>query len=51
MKQRRSRYQFVWWGWKRWHFGFVRLSPEATDLALIYRWLLHLGPFEIRKWA
>jgi hypothetical protein len=47
----RDRYQLVWWGWRSWSIGFTRLDPEATDLALIYRWLFYLGPMEIRRWV
>lgn len=43
------RLRFVWWGW-RWSFGFKRLDLAETDLALIYRWMLFLGPVEIRRW-
>lgn len=45
------RLQFVWWGWSSWRSGFVRFNPEKTDLALIYRWSLCLGPVEVRRWA
>lgn len=45
-----KRLQFVWWGWRRWSFGFKRLRKAETDFALIYRWMLWLGPLEVRRW-
>lgn len=38
------RWQFVWW-WTRWSiraYGWPSTWP--------YRWSLHLGPLEIRRW-
>jgi hypothetical protein len=39
------RYQFVWW--LRLQFWFVR---DEKPLGFIYRWRLHIGPLEVRRW-
>ncbi len=46
-----SKYQFVSWfpGWI-W-FGFTRLDPKKTCMALVYEWYLWLGFWEARKWC
>ena len=48
-----KRYQFVWWGWKRWAFPWV-YGPWPTGgshRGCIYRWMFVCGPFEIRRWT
>lgn len=46
-----KRFQFVWWGWGRWHApSFRRLSADHS-LAFLYRWFLWIGPLEIRCWT
>lgn len=49
-----KRFQFVWWGWTSVFvgpsFGFKEFDEEETDLALIYKWTLFIGPLEIRRW-
>jgi hypothetical protein len=47
---RPSRFQFVWWHLGRGVWGFKRPDPSNTDIALIYRWFLCLGPLEVRRW-
>ena len=45
-------FQFVWWGFGGMCFGLYRFDdPEETDLYWIYDWIMHLGPFDIRKWT
>lgn len=48
-----ARFQFVWWGWRRWWplVAFKRLRLEETGLAMIYRWSACLGPLEVRRWV
>lgn len=44
------RWQWVFLGWRSWHFGFWR--PGNTDaLRHVYRWVAHLGPLELRRWT
>ena len=39
------RLQYVWhWNW---YFGFKRMEG---GLATIYRWVVRIGPLEIRRW-
>jgi hypothetical protein len=46
----RPRWQWVFIGWRSWHFGFWR--PGKTDaLRHVYRWVAHLGPLELRRWT
>ena len=42
------RFQVVWW-WRpsEWQVGFER---PADGLRHIYRWLLQIGPLDIRRW-
>lgn len=47
----RAKYQLVWWGFFDMGWGFHRIDPAVTDLGLIYRWCLSLGPLEIRRWT
>lgn len=46
--------QFVWYGWSDFFktnpFQFVRIRPEM-NIRKIYRWVLYLGPLEIRRWV
>ncbi len=42
------RYQVVWW-WPEWKG--VRLHRWTDSWRMIYRWSLHLGFLEIRRWA
>ena len=43
-----KKYQLVNW-FPEWTIGFIRWNPEETGLALIYKWSLHIGFFEIRR--
>lgn len=47
----KTHYQLVWhwtsWTWPR----LKRLKRKDTDLALIYRWVLVVGPLEVRRWV
>ena len=45
-----KRYQFVSW-FPELAFGFRRLDPDKTDIALIYEWVLFFGFWEIRRLA
>lgn len=42
------RFQFVWWGWRRWRFG---RSAWTGSLAEFYRYSVHFGPLEVRRWT
>jgi len=42
--------QWVWRDEGDWYFGFWRVPP-CTPEALIYRWILFVGPVEVRRWA
>lgn len=43
-------YQFIKY-WPRWRgLGYKRLRPDKTDMAYIYKWVLMLGFWEVRKW-
>jgi len=51
-----AQYQLVWWwpiievDFGSWDLGLHR--PKLGDSwALIYKWLLAIGPLEIRKWV
>jgi len=45
-----EKYQFISW-FPLWHgFCFIRFNPKITDIALIYKWSLGLGFYELRKW-
>jgi len=46
--ERLSRYQWVWWGWRCWRRPFVRRF--TTELRLIYRWSIGVGPCDLRRW-
>lgn len=46
----KQRFQWVWWGFRKMSWGFVRLDQEVTALAHIYTWTVCLGPLEIRRW-
>jgi len=47
-----KRFQFVWWSQARyWTLAFCRLDPKTVALASIYRWVLWIGPLEIRRWT
>lgn len=44
-----SRFQIMWWWHPRgWYLGWSR--PPSPGLRLVYRWMLSLGPLEIRRW-
>lgn len=45
-----SSYQFVSWFPDWVGFGFTRLNPDKTNMALIYQWYFYIGYWEIRKW-
>lgn len=47
----RETFQFVWWGWSDWGLALVRFNIAETDWAYIYRWILRVGPFEVRRWS
>jgi hypothetical protein len=47
---KRPTYQVIWWwGPLDWHIGFKRLDLNETSMALVYKWILCIGPLEIRK--
>lgn len=48
----REKYQWILWltPWV-WNFGFWRLDPEKTDMALVFRWIVQIGPLEVRRWT
>jgi|GEM_PF-6613087 len=55
MAESKRRFQWVLWRVFRWAswwplVAFKRLDPEETCLARIYRWVLVLGPLELRRW-
>ena len=45
-----NRFDMLWFGWRRaWPpFGFGRFTGGT---ALLYRWYVQVGPFEVRRWA
>jgi len=48
-----KQYQLLWWGLRyiRWPLlAFIKFDLQHTDLALIYKWSLSIGPLELRKW-
>jgi len=53
MKERRPRFQFVWWGvWRRasW-WPLITWHPFKSPCWYgIYRWSVCIGPIEIRRW-
>lgn len=40
----------TWWRPRDWALGFDRFDPATNGLGIVYRWSLHLGPVEIRRW-
>lgn len=44
-----KRFQFVWWGWR---YAMARPWFAYRDIrwSRIYRYSLHIGPIEIRRW-
>ena len=45
-----TRFQLVWWWRPRdWTLAFCRLDPKTVALASICRWVLWIGPLEIRR--
>jgi len=50
MKTLFKKYQFIYW--PDFHgFKFIKLDPNITRMAFIYKWCLFLGFWEIRKWV
>lgn len=46
-------FQLVWWGW-RWSLPLmttVRFERAREPLDSVYRWMLFIGPVEVRRWA
>ena len=45
------RYQVMWFntGWREWPW-IKRYTFPDSDLRYIYRWVLWIGPLEIRRW-
>jgi len=41
--------QWVWWGLLDWSFTFHRYK-ESENMYFVYKWLIRIGPLEIRRW-
>ena len=46
----------TWEVQRGWFFGFERIEPIVVEghkfgIGLIYKWALHIGPLEVRKWV
>ena len=47
-----TRFQFIWWMDPRdWCFRrFGPWPPNGPNRGLIFRWMVRIGPLEIRRW-